>query len=136
MKDHSTTIENDFWQLEINYWNTIKNGNIINYRNLLHEEFSDWPSITDKPLRNIKSMLDFLEKTKSGFISLDFEINEMYTSVIDKNEAIIYFTCKILAELNDRTTVSSDYRMIHIWRKENNKYKLVGGLQSKICDDK
>lgn len=125
-------IEDEIWKREQVYWGSLKSRDFSKYKSNLHRHFTDWPSSTKEPIDNLDSMVTFASNTLNNFAEVDFVLNHKLTQVINSEEVIVYFHCKIVGILIDNSKVNSTNRMIHIWHKDEDTFKLIGGMQSEL----
>lgn len=126
-------IKKEVWKAELQYWNYLKTRNISEYKQMLSEDFSDWPASTSEPIVSIDNMIDFVSNTLNNFSSIDFKLEHKFTKIIGGNKVIVYFNCKVIGTITDEDmTVNLNNRMLHIWHKKKSVFKLVGGLQTEL----
>lgn len=125
-------MENEIWEKEMILWDHAKKGKVLAYESMLHERFSDWPSSMAAPLFGIEEMMAYIRGRLENLDYVNFDLNHQGTQIIDENEVIVYFSCKIAGKLNDGTSIDSNNRMMHIWRKSKGDFKLLSGFQAAV----
>ncbi|MGB5822150.1 MAG: nuclear transport factor 2 family protein [Saonia sp.] len=117
------------WKVEKKYWGSIEGKDIKIYGSLLHPEFTDWPKFTDDPLGSSEGMLLFIGDLFRNHQDIQADISPNKIRILDLY-ALVYLTVKISLVDTSGTKKEENFRILHIWHKCNDKWLLLGGMQS------
>jgi hypothetical protein len=117
----------EIWQLEIGYWRTIQQFDLVRYRGFCHRNFSGWPHLTHSPQR-ASSVSDWLVDYKSKGRTLGPCRLRLEDMRITGNVAIVHY--RVAAVWKDRrgNATPARYRVSHTWLRTGRRWKIIGGM--------
>ncbi len=115
-------VQNKVWQMEQDYWESIRSGDIEGYLDLIHDSVIAWPANRRYPM----------DKTQTKFLVQQMINSKAFTSVelvpeevlVIDDTAVVYYTYKLKAG------ISAGSRIIHTWKKQEGQWKMIGGMSS------
>lgn len=123
-------LETQIWNFEMSYWEALKSLDIDAYKHFLHPQFSDWPGFLDEPVENPETMADVVQGLMQNTEQIDCKLTQKTISIIHENQAVVYFNCELRIVGKDGEVTQSKHRMIHVWSKHDEEWKLQAGLQA------
>ena len=115
--------QKEIWNLEIKYWESIKNADVATIKNLLHDNIVSMHSRRSDPdnkLQQIKYFRYWLSKDKPK----SYEIEPLAIQLFD-NVAIACFYYKYTGK-----DFSDSGRVTHTWMKQNDTWYLIGLMEA------
>ena len=110
--------QKEVWQMEIKYWDLVKEKNLKGYMGLWHKDFIGWPHWAPKPAGK-----DGIEKqviTWYTFVE-SYDLKPEAINLFDRF-AIIYYRFSWTGPMG---TWSG--RIGHFWIKQDGKWQIIGG---------
>ena len=113
--------QKEIWNLEIKYWESIKNADVETHKNLLHDNLVSMPSRKSEPINKA-------EEIHGRYRVVAYEIEPLAIQLFD-NVAIVcyYYKYTGLWRGND---VSDSGRVTHTWMKQNGTWQLIGLMEA------
>lgn len=120
-----STEERAVWQLEHDYWEYVKAGDLESYSNLWHEDFVGWPHLSERPVR---------KEHVTGWIVAHMERGEKLR-VCEIREAASQFTDNLVVTHYRLTGAWGDdpentSRITHTWIKTADGWKIIAGMSA------
>jgi len=115
--------QKEIWNLEIKYWESIKNADVATIKNLLHDNIVSMHSRRSDPdnkLQQIKYFRYWLSKDKPK----SYEIEPLAIQLFN-NVAIVCFYYKYTGN-----KISDSGRVTHTWMKQNDTWYLIGLMEA------
>ena len=113
--------QKEIWNLEIKYWESIKNADRETHKNLLHDNLVSMPSRKSEPINKAEEIYE-------RYRVVAYEIEPLAIQLFD-NVAIVcyYYKYTGLWRGND---VSDSGRVTHTWMKQNDTWYLIGLMEA------
>jgi ketosteroid isomerase-like protein len=115
--------QKEIWNLEIKYWESIKNADVETIKNLLHDNIVSMHSRRSDPDNKHQQILQFrywLSKDKPK----SYEIEPLAIQLFN-NVAIACFYYKFAGK-----DFSDSGRVTHTWMKQNDTWYLIGLMEA------
>ncbi len=115
--------QKEIWNLEIKYWESIKNGDVATIKNLLHDNIVSMHSRHYDPINKADQIHKFqywLSKDKPK----SYEIEPLAIQLFN-NVAIACFYYKFAGK-----DFSDSGRVTHTWMKQNDTWYLIGLMEA------
>jgi len=114
--------------LEETYMTHYKNKNTEAISNFWHEEFIGWPVSSEIPVNKLHAQSDLRKPSDTKILSFEIRPQAVY---IHGKMAIAHYFIDVEMESNEKETSTATYRIIHTWIKENDKWRVIGGMSAK-----
>ncbi|WP_196894872.1 YybH family protein [Aureivirga marina] len=123
--------EKEVWKLEEHYWKVLNNLDLDSYLKLWDEDLVAWPSWSDetRTKSEIGESIHFVQQGKN----LEFKY------VLEKH-SVKQYDCVVIAlyvvrfvfknKITEKIESSKSTRIIHTWRKSNDGWKIIGGMNT------
>ncbi len=129
-KESPASIEATITAAEMNYWEKLKALDMPAYKDLLHNDFSDWPWIKESALGSVGEMTELVSKAFKDAQIEEYQLSPI--KVFSSGEvAAAYYTISLSTTVSGQPSLQT-FRMIHIWKKEGAAWKLLAGMQGII----
>ena len=110
--------QKEIWNLEIKYWESIKNADVGTHKNLLHDDLVSMRSRTSEPDNKAVEMAHNFKVV--AYTLKSYEIEPLAIQLFDK-VAIVCYYYKYTGK-----NVSDSGRVTHTWMKQNDTWYLIG----------
>ena len=121
--------ERRIWQKEESYWNTLSSMDFDGYKELLHDDFSDWPADSRRPLVTPSEMIEFARSTLKSVKKFSYNLEPCKIKIIG-DLAVVYFAADLVMTTNSNKVSKSSHRFTHTWKKGEKGWKLLSGMQN------
>jgi len=120
--------EKEVWQLEEQYWECWKNGDIEEIMALYHRDFVGWPSSSKEPV-NKESGREFLEEllSRTKFVAVELKPHAIK---IFGDVAIVHYSLSWIGKDSEGNKQSGSSRITHTWLKQDDRWRLIGGMSA------
>ena len=115
--------QKEIWNLEIEYWESIKNADVKTHKNLLHDNLVSWRSNNSEP-ENKPREIKTIRFWASVYTLKSYEIEPLAIQLFD-NVAIVCYYYKFTGN-----NLSDSGRVIHTWMKQNDTWYLIGLMEA------
>jgi ketosteroid isomerase-like protein len=119
--------EQTIWNLERAYWRYVQHNNLAAYRNLWHEDFLGWPSISAAPVRKDHITDWITSRTSKGLVIKTIDLKPAAIHKTGKIVMVFYWVTNKWVDKKDRGEPNTD-RITHTWLKEGKNWKIIGGM--------
>ncbi len=106
--------QKEVWKMEMEYWDSFKEGDMKRHMELWHKDFIGWPSWAPKPIE--KAEMEMEQKNLSKFSN--YEVKDRTIRII-QNVAIVFY--------NYRFPYGHSGVIMHVWIKQDGKWQIVSG---------
>ena len=110
--------QKEIWNLEIKYWESIKNADVETHKNLLHDNLVSMRYRTSEPDNKVVEMAHNFNVVQYKFKS--YEIEPLAIQLFN-NVAIVCYYYKFTGN-----NLSDSGRVTHTWMKQNDTWYLIG----------
>jgi ketosteroid isomerase-like protein len=114
--------QKEIWNLEIKYWESIKNADVETHKNLLHDNLVSMRSRTSEPDNKAVEMAHNFQVV--AYTLKSYEIEPLAIQLFN-NVAIACYYYKFTG-----TKVSDSGRVTHTWMKQNDTWYLIGLMEA------
>ncbi len=117
-------------EMEENYWKYVFETNIEAYLNLWHDDFNGWPRAYETPIG--KNKLDSVGEQIQSYSQMnwDYTIENMSVNPVDSSVIAIYSVNVNMQIPESADKVSKTMRVIHVWKKQGQDWKIIGGMDT------
>ena len=115
--------QKEIWNLEIKYWESIKNVDVQTHKNLLHDNIVSRRFSKSEPVYKPEE-IEYIRIWFSGYTLKSYEIEPLAIQLFD-NVAIACYYYKYTG-----TKVSDSGRVTHTWMKQNDTWYLIGLMEA------
>lgn len=128
-----TKDEAQIWNLEKNYWEYVKSNDLAKYRDLWHEDFVGWPSVSPDPVHKAQITDWITNQTSKGLKLQSYAIEERAVQVTGA-VAIDHYRVKVSWAENDSGKVmdTNTVRITHTWIKTDGRWLILGGMSAPV----
>ena len=128
-----TRDEAQIWNLEKDYWDYVKSNDLAKYRDLWHEDFVGWPSVSPEPVHKAQITDWITNQTSKGLKLQSYAIEERAVQVTGA-VAIDHSRVKVSWAKNDSGKVmdTNTVRITHTWIKTDGRWLILGGMSAPV----
>ena len=123
----TATDQQRLWERERAYWQYVEKNDLAAYRNLWHEEFLGWPSISASPVSK-NHITDWItSQTSKG---LTFKAGEFKPAAL-KVTGNVAFACYWITFRwvdKDGKGATQALRITHAWVRNGKEWRIIGGM--------
>jgi Domain of unknown function (DUF4440) len=123
----ATSDEQTVWNLEHSYWHFVETNDLASYRNLWHDNFLGWPSVSPAPVRK-EHITDWISSQTSQ--GLTFRLVDFKSAAIQRTGGIIVVHYWVRCLWIGKTVDSTPYtlRVTHTWLKTSTSWQILSGM--------
>lgn len=124
--------QKEVWDMEHEYWNAVKDGDINAYIDLYGTDHISWPSFVPAPesREQIKARLfDFIANVKPGSTQYQLVPHEID---VRKDLAFVYYMASWSMETTNGDAMSFNEKFLHVWKKDPDGWRLKGGMSALV----
>jgi hypothetical protein len=121
--------EQDVWKLESDYWKYVKAGDLDLYRNLWHENFIGWPSVSAQPAKK-DHITDWITAHTNKGEQLRWYHLEQGASQETENIIVVHYWITMFWVDKKDSGEPSTTRITHTWIKTGNTWQIIGGMSA------
>jgi hypothetical protein len=116
--------QKEVWQMEIKYWELLKEKNLKGCMELYHKDYIGWNDWIKKPMGKDEREREVLRAY--GYVD-SYTVKPEAINLFDKF-AIIYYRFMWSSKSGEWANFSG--RICHIWIKEDGKWQMLGGFST------
>ena len=117
------------WSLEEAYFTNLYKANYEGVLAIVHSQFLGWPSTLPQPINKEESAC-FMKKLCPNPTLCTLKIERSGIRVLE-NVALTEYTLNVKYSDNDGIVKTQSSRITHTWIKDDNTWKLLGGMSYK-----
>lgn len=126
--------QKQIWDLELKYWDAVKEGDVKKYISLYDESHLSWPDFMTLP--STKSQIQpglerFVNSIKKEATEYQLDVSSIE---IFGNLSLVYYLAKWKITMLDGTNIDNKEKFLHIWKKDDSGWRLKGGMSALLQD--
>jgi ketosteroid isomerase-like protein len=130
---HAQQTENEkaVWKLEHNYWEFVQAHDLDSYKNLWHENFVGWPSVSSAPAHK-DHITDWISNHTVKGDKMQWFSLQPAASQATENLVVTHYW--ITSQWTDKSGHGepSTSRITHTWIKTPTGWQIIGGMSSPV----
>lgn len=126
-EDWSAT-QQEVWEQEQVFWRHLSDGEVDRFMTLWDEQVVDWPSSEGRPVGG-SALRSAVEEDASGS-DLRYELEPLAINVYGDIGMSFYG----VIFRNEKGEATGAGRYIHVWRKRDEEWKIIGGMSAPATD--
>ena len=125
--------EDQIWNSEKAYWEYVKDNDLEKYRELWHDDFVGWPSVSPEPVHKDHITDWITDSTAKGLKLQSYSIEERAVHVTG-DVAIDHYRIKANWAKGDTGKVArtDTVRITHTWIRTNGRWQILGGMSAPV----
>jgi len=129
--------EQNVWNLEVNYWEYVKQNDIAKYRALWDERFVGWPSFSRSPMdkTNIHEWIAPLHEDPA--ITFDYELKMESVRSYGPDIVVAHYAARrkfISTETGDELPDGYLIRVTHTWQRKGEAWVIIAGTSGVLAE--
>jgi hypothetical protein len=128
-------IENQAWQMEIQYWDYVEKIDTTSYKKLWHDNFIGYPSFGDGVSNKSKIAAWIPELHQDKSLTFSYKLYKRAVNAIDDVVIVFYDADEIWANREHKIVRKETYKFTHTWKKYNDNWVILGGMAAKKNQD-
>src|SRR5262245_34932409 len=123
----AATDEQRVWERERAYWQYVEKNDLAAYRELWHEDFLGWPSISASPVRKDHITDWITSQTSRG---LTFKTGEFKAGALKVTGDVAFACYWITFRWLDKDAKGEPHtlRITHAWVRNGKDWRIIGGM--------
>lgn len=123
----SEEAEQTLWAKERAYWQYVEKNDLAAYKNLWHENFLGWPSVSPAPVHK-DGITDWItSETSKGLTFKAGEFKPAALQVIGHVAAACYWITLTWLDKDGKGTPST-IRITHSWLRDGGEWRIISGM--------
>ena len=119
--------EQTVWNLEHSYWDYVQANDLAAYRELWHERFVGWPSVSAAPVDKGHITDWITSQTSNGMTFKTVEFKPARIQMTG-NIAMTYYWITAKWVDKDGKGAAHTIRITHTWLKDGKHWRIIGGM--------
>jgi ketosteroid isomerase-like protein len=119
--------ERAIWDLERAYWRYVEANDLGSYRNLWHEAFLGWPSVSPAPVHKDHITDWITSQTSKGLAFKSGELKPAGIQVTGDVVVVFYWMTYGWVDKQGQGELRT-IRITHTWLRSGKKWQIIGGM--------
>lgn len=128
-------IENQAWQMEVQYWDYVEKNDTTSYKKLWHDDFIGYPSFGDGVSNKSKIAVWIPELHHDTSLTYSCKLYKRAVNSIDDVVMVFYDADEIWTNRENKIVKKETYKFTHTWKKYNDNWLILGGMAAKKNQD-
>lgn len=121
------TNEQALWDLERAYWRYVQDNDLPAYKQLWHENFVGWPSVSSTPVHKDRITEWITSQTAKGLIFSFVDFNPAAIQVTDNTASVYYRIAFKWLDKQEKGALVR-LRIAHTWVKSGGSWRIIAGM--------
>lgn len=126
-KSDSSKDEQTIWDKERAYWHYVEKKDLAAYKNLWHENFLGWPSVSPAPVQKDHITDWITNQTRKGLTFKVGEFKPAALQVTGRVAAACYWITLTWLDKDGKGTPST-IRITHAWLRDGDEWRIISGM--------
>jgi Domain of unknown function (DUF4440) len=121
------TDEQALWNLERAYWRYVEDNDLVSYKQLWHDNFLGWPSVSSAPTRKDHITDWITSQTNNGLVFKTLDFKPAALQLTGNLASVYYWITFQWLDKQDKGTAHT-IRIAHTWIKTGSNWRIIAGM--------
>lgn len=125
------TLQNQAWQMELQYWDYVEKNDTIAYKKLWHNDFIGYPSFGNGVSNKNGIAVWIPELHKDTSLTFSYKLYKKAVNAIDDVVIVFYDADEIWTNKENKEVRKETFKFTHTWKKYDDRWLILGGMAAR-----